>query len=71
MTGGRGSGLIAATRSGDAAPVWMVTGIDPAGVSAAAELVDDGSLRNRYAVGAVNGEAVPVPVAEHGAGGGG
>jgi hypothetical protein len=45
-----GAGLIAATRSGEEAPVWAVTGTDSAGVNGAARAFGAASLRNRFAV---------------------
>jgi hypothetical protein len=45
-----GAGLIAATRSGEDAPVWAVTGTDEAGVESAARDFDRQTLRNRFAV---------------------
>lgn len=55
-------GLVAATRDGRSAPTWLVTGIDPEGVAAAVELLDDEILRDRYAVASVDGEPVALPV---------
>jgi hypothetical protein len=45
-----GAGLIAATRSGEDAPVWTVTGTDEAGVERAARAFQQSTLRNRFAV---------------------
>jgi Domain of unknown function (DUF4430) len=45
-----GAGLIAATRSGEDAPVWTVTGTDEAGVESAARAFRQSTLRNRFAV---------------------
>jgi hypothetical protein len=45
-----GAGLIAATRSGEDAPVWAVTGTDEAGVESAARAFEQSALRNRFAV---------------------
>jgi hypothetical protein len=45
-----GAGLIAATRSGEDAPVWAVTGTDRAGVENAARAFRRQTLRNRFAV---------------------
>lgn len=45
-----GAGLIAATRSGEDAPVWAVTGTDQAGVESAARAFGRQTLRNRFAV---------------------
>jgi hypothetical protein len=46
---GRGAGLVAALRPDDGPPTWVVTGTDPAGVAAAAEVIGE-PLRNRFAV---------------------
>jgi Domain of unknown function (DUF4430) len=58
-----GAGLIAATRTGEDAPVWSVTGTDAAGVDRAAGAFDGTTLRNRFAVavGASGPVALPVP----------
>ena len=59
---GAGAGLIAATRSGEDAPVWVVTGTDAAGVEHAAQAVADDALRDHFAVAVTGpGAAVPVP----------
>jgi hypothetical protein len=59
---GPGSGLVAATRRGDAPPVWVVTGPTRRGALAAARSLDAATLRDRYAV-AVDAEGpVPLPV---------
>jgi hypothetical protein len=56
------SGLIAATRRGEEAPVWVVTGTDAAGVDLAARSFYAEALEFRFAV-AVNRYtgAFPVP----------
>jgi len=57
-----GSGLVAATRSGEEAPVWVVTGTDEAGVKLAAEAFDRASLHDRFALAlAPGGAELPVP----------
>lgn len=57
-----GAGLVAATRTGEAAPVWIVTGTDEAGVKLAADAFDQASLRDRFALAlAPGGIALPVP----------
>jgi Domain of unknown function (DUF4430) len=59
---GMGAGLVAATGSGEDAPVWVVTGTDAAGVEHAARAVADGALRDHFAVAVTDrGAAVPVP----------
>lgn len=54
---GAEAGLVAATRRYEAPPVWVVTGVTPAGVQAAAELLDPEILRDHYAV-AVDGRLI-------------
>jgi Domain of unknown function (DUF4430) len=62
QTLGVGAGLIAATRSGEEAPVWAVTGTDAAGVTAAARVFGKASLHNRFAVAvAPGGAALALP----------
>lgn len=58
-----GGGLIAATRTGEDAPVWAVTGTDTAGVDRAAGAFDVATLKNRFAVavGASGPLALPRP----------
>jgi len=57
-----GAGLIAATRSSEAAPVWFVTGTDPAGVDRAAHAFTEGTLSDHFAVAiAPTGATLPVP----------
>jgi hypothetical protein len=59
---GPDSGLVAATRRYEEAPVWIVTGATGAGVRAAAGLLDAADLRDHYAV-AVDGEKeTPLPL---------
>jgi hypothetical protein len=60
---GAGSGLIAATRQGEDAPVWVITGTDDSGVEGAARAFDRTTLDHRFAVAVSAGEALPVPVA--------
>ena len=58
---GAGAGLIAATGSGEDAPVWVVTGTDAAGVNLAAGLFDEKALDNRFAVAATSAGAIALP----------
>jgi hypothetical protein len=59
---GRGAGLVAALRPDDGPPTWVVTGTDPAGVAAAADLLGE-SLEDRFAVATDGGgEPIGVPV---------
>lgn len=60
-TFGSGAGLVAATRRFDAPPTWVVTGVDRAGAVAAAALLDEGDLRDSYAVATVGGRETPLP----------
>ncbi len=59
---GPDAGLVAATRELEGPPVWLVSGLTPAGVEAAAELLDEDDLRDHYAVVSEGGAAVPLPV---------
>lgn len=61
-TFGAAAGLVAATRRYDAPPVWVVSGSEQAGVTAAAELLDAADLRDHYAVVAEGGEGTPLPL---------
>jgi hypothetical protein len=56
-----GAGLVAATRFEGGQPVWIVTGTDEAGVAAAASALDEGNLKNRFAVAVSDGRAIPLP----------
>ena len=58
---GRGSGLVAALRPDDGPPTWVVTGTDPTGVRAAAELLGD-ELGNHFAVATDGAGEIGVPV---------
>jgi hypothetical protein len=60
---GAGSGLLAATRSGENAPVWVVSGTDSAGVTLAARSFDSGTLQSRFAVAVSPAGAEPLPAA--------
>jgi hypothetical protein len=58
------SGLVAATRFEEEAPVWLVTGTDEAGVELAARAFDRRSLENRFALALEpGGAALALPVA--------
>ncbi len=59
---GPDAGLLAATRRYEGAPVWVVTGTSPAGVLAAATLLNAADLRDRYAVAIEGGDVQPLPV---------
>jgi hypothetical protein len=58
-----GTGLVAAIIPTGQQPLWVVTGVDEAGVARAAALLAPGALRNAYAVAATPGGPVRLPVA--------
>jgi hypothetical protein len=55
------SGLIAAIRQGESAPVWLVTGTDGPGVERAAAAFDESTLDDRFAVALTGAGAVSLP----------
>lgn len=59
-----GSGLVAAISFAEAKSVWVVTGVDDAGVLAAAEALDEGVLRDAFAVAALPGGTAKLPLME-------
>ncbi len=58
---GADAGLIAATREGESAPVWLVTGTDGAGAERAARAFDASTLEDRFAVALTAAGAVSLP----------
>jgi Domain of unknown function (DUF4430) len=58
---GPGSGLIAATAADGGFPIWVITGTDAAGVTAAADALDEGNLKDRFALAVSAGQGVHVP----------
>jgi hypothetical protein len=59
---GAGAGLVAATAQLSSSPTWLVTGVDAAGVSAAADALTPKRLANHFAL-AVQGQMdLPVPL---------
>ena len=60
---GPGAGLIAATRRGEDAPVWVVAGTDAAGLEAAAAEFDAKTLDDHFAVAVAGGQTIPLPEA--------
>ncbi|HEY2570722.1 MAG TPA: DUF4430 domain-containing protein [Solirubrobacteraceae bacterium] len=56
-----GAGLIAATRNGEDAPVWAVTGTDAEGVTRAASAFDAATLHNRFALAVTAGGPLALP----------
>jgi hypothetical protein len=61
-TEGAGSGLVAAIEILQQQPVWVVTGVDQAGVDAAADALDEETLRDLFAVAVTPEGPVPLPV---------
>ncbi len=59
---GAGAGLIAALRPNDRELLWVVTGVDEAGVDAAATAFRARDLRDAFAVAAVEGEVSKLPL---------
>ena len=59
---GAGAGLVAATGQSDTGTVWLVTGTDPAGVSAAAAALTPARLRDHFALAVSGGNDLPVPM---------
>ena len=63
---GPGTGVVAATRYRENAPVWAVTGTDAAGVRAAADAFDESVLNEKFALAISDGLPVPLPAVEGG-----
>lgn len=59
---GPGAGLIAATGESDTGTVWMITGTDAAGVSAAAAALTPARLHNHFALAVAGKTDIPLPV---------
>jgi hypothetical protein len=57
-----GAGLLAATRQGEEAPVWIVAGTDPVGLELAARTLQQGALQSRFALAVSAQGSIPVPV---------
>ncbi|HEX8714976.1 MAG TPA: DUF4430 domain-containing protein [Solirubrobacteraceae bacterium] len=57
-----GGGLIAATQTGEEAPVWVVTGTDATGVTRAARAFDEATLKDRFAVAVGSAGALALPL---------
>ena len=64
---GAGAGLVAATRAGDDAPLWVVTGTDDAGVAAATRAFDEGPLADHFALAVADDVGIPLPTRQPGA----
>jgi hypothetical protein len=59
---GREAGLVAATRFEDQAPTWVVTGTDSTGLDRAVSLLQERTLRERFAVATTTGTPIPLPL---------
>ncbi|MBV9335171.1 MAG: DUF4430 domain-containing protein [Solirubrobacterales bacterium] len=59
---GSGAGLIAATAQGSAAPTWLITGTDAAGVSAGAAALAPARLQNHFALAVQGATNLPLPL---------
>ena len=59
---GAGSGLVAATSLDHGRPLWVVTGTDARGLTDAAEALQSGVLRNRFALVTDQGRPLSAPV---------
>lgn len=58
---GPGTGLVAATRYAEGAPVWLVTGTDNSGVVLAARALRESTLQGRFAVALVGARTLALP----------
>ena len=63
-TAGPGTGLVAATETGPSGIVWVVTGVDDAGVAQAVEALDERKLHGAYAVVETPQETTRLPIVE-------
>jgi hypothetical protein len=61
-----GTGLVAAILPADQQPLWVVTGVDEAGVARAAAHLDAANLRNAYAVAALPSGPARLPLEARG-----
>jgi hypothetical protein len=61
---GPGGGLLAATRIEAQQPTWIVTGVDAAGVAAAAAALTEEELEDHFAIAVEKGLGEPLPVSE-------
>lgn len=59
---GAGAGLIAALRPNDRELLWLVTGVDEAGVEAAAAALRPRELRDAFAIAVVAGKVAKLPL---------
>ncbi|MGZ4167960.1 MAG: DUF4430 domain-containing protein [Solirubrobacteraceae bacterium] len=59
---GAGAGLVAATADTTSVPTWMITGTDPAGVSAAAGALTPQALHDHFALAVDGAQRLAVPL---------
>lgn len=59
---GARTGLVAASAQGSSPPVWIVTGTDPGGVSAAADALKPVALHDHFALAVRGKEQIPLPL---------
>jgi hypothetical protein len=59
-----GTGLVAAISFAEAKSVWIVTGVDDAGVLAAARSLDEAALEDAFAIAVTGSERFKLPVVE-------
>jgi hypothetical protein len=59
---GAGAGLVAALRPNDRELLWLVTGVDEAGVEAAAAALRPRDLRDAFAIATVGGRVAKLPL---------
>ncbi len=59
---GAGAGLIAATGGSATGTVWLITGTDAAGVSAAAAALTPARLDDHFALAVTGNQYLPVPL---------
>ena len=59
---GAGAGLLAATKLGEEAPTWIVTGTDAVGLAAAAAQLQEEALANAFAIAVEDGRPVSLPL---------
>ena len=55
------AGWVAATQRGSEQPTWVVAGTSPREAEAAAGLLDEQSLHDRYALATIDGSRTPLP----------
>jgi hypothetical protein len=57
-----GAGLVAATAQASSPPTWLITGTDPAGVTAAARALTAQNLHNHFALAVQGSTELPLPL---------